>query len=130
METTTIAIADDQTDVRRGIREMLEAEPDLAVVGEAASGLEAIRLVGEVKPEVLVLDLALGDISGFKVATSVREKSPMTKVVIFSIHGGRVYILKARQVGARGYVPKRTPQELVRAVREVSAGRQYFPEMS
>jgi DNA-binding NarL/FixJ family response regulator len=130
METTTVAIADDQTNVRRGVRAMLEAEPDLTVVGEAGSGLETIRLVNELKPEVLVLDLALGDISGFEVATSIRDKSPATKVVIFSIHGNGSYILRAQQVGAQGYVRKKTPQDLAGAIRKVSAGGQHFPQMS
>jgi DNA-binding NarL/FixJ family response regulator len=129
-EMTTVAIADDQTNVRQGVRAMLEAEPDLTVVGEAESGLETIRLVNELKPEVLVLDLALGDISGFEVATSIRDKSPLTKVVIFSIHGNGSYILRAQQVGAKGYVRKKTPQDLAEAIRKVSAGGQHFPQMS
>jgi DNA-binding NarL/FixJ family response regulator len=125
---TTIAISDDQPGVRRGIRALLEAEPDLTIVGEAGSGLETIRLVNELRPEVLVLDLALGDISGFEVSARIRESSPATKVVIFSVHGDGNYLLRARQVGARGYVRKRTPQELVGAIREVSAGGEYFPD--
>jgi DNA-binding NarL/FixJ family response regulator len=124
----TVAISDDQPGVRGGIRALLEAEPDLTVVGEAGSGLETIRLVDELRPEVLVLDLSLGDISGFEVSTRIRENSPSTKVVIFSVHGDGNYVLRAQQVGAKGYVRKRTPQELVGAIRKVSAGGQYFPD--
>lgn len=125
---TTVAISDDQPGVRRGIRALLETEPDLTIVGEAGSGRETIRLVNELRPEVLVLDLALGDISGFEVSTRIRESSPATKVVIFSVHWNGNYVLRARKVGARGYVRKKTPQELVSAIREVSAGGQYFPD--
>jgi DNA-binding NarL/FixJ family response regulator len=126
---TTVAISDDQPGVRRGVRALLEAEPDLTIVGEADSGRETIRLVNELRPEVLVLDLSLGDISGFEVSTRVREESPETKVVIFSVHGDGNYLLRAQQVGARGYVRKRTPQELVGAIREVAAGGRYFPDL-
>jgi DNA-binding NarL/FixJ family response regulator len=125
---TTVAISDDQPGVRGGIRALLEAEPDLTIVGEAGSGRETIHLVNELRPEVLVLDLALGDISGFEVSTRIRESSPTTKVVIFSVHGDGNYLLRARQVGAMGYVRKRTPQNLVSAIREVAAGGQYFPD--
>jgi two-component system response regulator DegU len=124
---TTVAVVDDQTNVRLGVRAMLEAEPDLVVVGEAGSGLEAIRMVSEVRPEVLILDLALGDISGFEVTTCLREKCLATKVVIFSLHCHGNYALRAQQVGANGYVSKKTPHSLVKAIQEVSAGGQYFP---
>lgn len=127
MGITTVVIADDQANVRQGVRAMLEAEPDLIVVGEADTGLETLNMVGETKPEVLVLDLSLGDISGFEVAKHIREKSPATKVVVFSIHWNGKYILRAQEVGAKGYVPKKTPHELVRAIYEVSAGGEYFP---
>jgi len=127
---TTVAISDDQPSVRGGIRALLEAEPDLTIIGEAGSGLETIRLVDEVRPEVLVLDLALGDISGFEVSTRIRENSPSTKVVIFSVHWDGNYVLRAQQVGAKGYVPKKTPQDLVSAIREVAAGGQYFPDQA
>lgn len=123
----TVAIADDQTNVRRGVRTMLEAESDITIVGEAGGGLETLRLVGEMKPEVLVLDLLLGDINGFEVTSRLRDRSPTTRVVIFSVHWDGKYVQRAQQVGAKGYVPKKTPNELVRAIREVSAGREYFP---
>ncbi|MFW6102531.1 MAG: response regulator [Chloroflexota bacterium] len=127
MKGTTVAITDDQTSVRQGIQTMLEAETDLVVVGEASSGLETLRLVDEVRPEVLVLDLVLGDINGFEVTSRLREKWPETKVVIFSMHWDGKHVLRAQQVGASAYVPKKTPYELVKAIHEVSAGREYFP---
>jgi len=126
MNKTTVAIADDQTKVRQGIRAMLEAESDISVVGEAASGLQALTLVDETRPEVLVLDLVLGDISGFEVTKRIRQNSSPTRVIIFSIHWDGKYVLKAQEVGASGYVPKKRPHELAKAIHEVSAGGEYF----
>ncbi len=122
-----VAIVDDQTGIRQGVRMMLEAEPDLIVVGEACCGMEAIRMAGNIKPAVLVLDLSLGDINGFEVARYVNTNSPQTRIIIFSISGEDCYIRRARQVGAWAYVPKKQPNELVKAIHEVVAGRECYP---
>jgi two-component system response regulator DegU len=128
VKKTTVAIVDDQTKVRQAVRAMLEAEPYIVVVGEAGSALEGISLVDETRPEVLVLDLVLADSNGFAVTNRIRQKSPATKVIIFSIHWDGKYVLRARQVGASGYVPKQRPHELVKAIYEVSAGGEYFSD--
>lgn len=107
---------------------MLEAEPDISVVGEAANGLEALTLVDETRPQVLVLDLVLGDVSGFEVTSRINENSSPTKVIIFPIHWGGKYVLRAKEVGASGYVPKQRPHELVKAIYEVLAGGVYFSD--
>jgi DNA-binding NarL/FixJ family response regulator len=128
MEKTSVAIVDDQTRVRQAIRAMLESQPDISVVGEAASGLEALALVDEIRPQVLVLDLVLGDVSGFEVTSRINENSSPAKVIIFSIHWGRKYVLRAKEVGASGYVPKQRPHELVKAIYDVSTGGVYFSD--
>ncbi|RLC91989.1 MAG: hypothetical protein DRI39_09155 [Chloroflexi bacterium] len=124
---TTIVLAEDRATVRQIVRLLLEDQPDFTVVGEASNGNEAICLVNEVKPEVLVLDLMLGDMTGFEVTPRVKEGSPQTKVVIFSIYGNNSYVLRAQRAGADGYVRKKTPDKLATAIREVAAGGQYFP---
>ena len=123
----TLLIADDHTNVRRSIRALLEDEPDLTVVGEAGSGMEAIRLVDMLHPNILLLDMILGDITGIEVTRRVKNESPKTDVVIFSMYGNQSYVLGSRQAGAKGYLLKKSPpDELLKAIRVVSAGGQYF----
>ena len=127
MKKTTVAIADDHAIVRTNVRALIEDEPDLVVVGEASSGLEAIRLVDKLRPDVLVLDMILGDITGIEVTCHVKKEVPKTSVIIYSMYGQEDYILGARQAGAKSYVLKKSPaSELLRAIRVVSAGGQYF----
>lgn len=124
---TTIFLADDHAIVRRGLRTLLENEPGFSVVGETGGGLETIRMVGELKPDVLVLDIMMDDVSGIEVARQVTKNSPRTAIVILSMYSSKGYILEALQAGARGYVVKKSATtELVQAVREVVAGRRYL----
>lgn len=106
---------------------MLENEPGFSVVGETGGGLETIRMVGELKPDVLVLDIMMDDVSGIEVARQVTKNSPRTAIVILSMYSSKRYILEALQAGARGYVVKKSATtELVQAVREVVVGRRYL----
>jgi len=124
---TTLIIAEDHINVRRSIRALLEDESDLTVVGEAGSGMEAIRLVDMLHPDILLLDMILGDINGIEVTRRVRNESSRTDVIIFSMYGDQSYVLGSRQAGAKGYLLKKSPpNELLKAIRAVSAGGQYF----
>jgi len=106
---------------------MLENEPGFSVVGETGGGLETIRMVSELKPDVLVLDIMMDDVSGIEVARQVTKNSPRTAIVILSMYSSKGYILEALQAGARGYVVKKSATtELVQAVREVVVGRRYL----
>lgn len=106
---------------------MLENEPGFSVVGETGGGLETIRMVGELHPDVLVLDIMMDDVSGIEVARQVTKNSPRTAIVILSMYSSKRYILEALQAGARGYVVKKSATtELVQAVREVVVGRRYL----
>jgi DNA-binding NarL/FixJ family response regulator len=106
---------------------MLENEPGFSVVGETGGGLETIRMVGELNPDVLVLDIMMDDVSGIEVARQVTKNSPRTAIVILSMYSSKGYILEALQAGARGYVVKKSATtELVQAVREVVVGRRYL----
>jgi two-component system response regulator NreC len=106
---------------------MLENEPGFSVVGETGGGLETIRMVSELKPDVLVLDIMMDDVSGIEVARQVTKNSPRTAIVILSMYSSKGYILEALHAGARGYVVKKSATtELVQAVREVVVGRRYL----
>ena len=124
---TTIVLVDDHHVVRQGLRALLEAEPEFRVIGEAADGLEAARLVEELQPNVLVLDLMMGGMNGLEVTRQVSKRSPRTAVVILSMYGNEGYVVEALRAGAKAYVLKEsTSGELVRAVHEAVAGHRYL----
>jgi DNA-binding NarL/FixJ family response regulator len=113
--------------VRQGIRELLEAEHDFEVVGEAPDGLQTLDLVRRLAPEVLVVDLLMPALSGLDVIKEVRRLSPATRVVVLSMFGDRAHVLKALAQGATAYVLKEAgATELVQAIREAKAGRRFL----
>jgi DNA-binding NarL/FixJ family response regulator len=123
----SIILADDHPVVLRGIQALLEGERDFSVLGVAADGLETIRLTERLKPNVLVLDLMMPGLSGLEALRILRESSPRTRVVIFSMYGSTAFVAQALQNGATGYVLKGGSEEnLVRAVREASGGRRFL----
>lgn len=122
-----ILLADDHPFVRAGLRALLEAQPDFRLVGEASDGLEAVRLVQRLKPDVLVLDLVMPGLNGLEVARQVRRLSPHTRVIILSMYANEAYVMEALRNGAVGYVVKDSdPMDLLQAVHEVTAGRRYL----
>jgi two-component system response regulator NreC len=126
---TTILLADDHTVVRQGLRALLEEEPDFDVIGETGSGLEAIRLAGELRPEVLVLDIMMDDISGIEAARQIIETCPKTAIVMLSMYGDKRHVLEALQAGAKAYLVKKSADsELVKAIHQVIVGRRYLGE--
>lgn len=127
MTGMTIVLADDHPIVRQGLRTVLEAEPDLTIIGEAADGLETVELAARLRPQVLILDLMLPGLSGLEVTRQVHQRSPQTRVVILSMHANEAYVLEALRNGASAYVLKEAgAAELLQAVREVTAGRRYL----
>jgi two-component system response regulator NreC len=122
-----VVIADDHAVVREGIRAVLAATPDLEVVGEAASGTEALDAARTIEPDVLVLDLTMPGMTGLEVAATLRSERRDTAVLILSMHDHPEYVLEAVRSGARGYVLKDAqPDELRAAVRAVHEGREAF----
>lgn len=122
----SIVLADDHDVVRRGLQFILEMEPDLEIVGEAADGLEAVRLVEQLRPDVLVVDVVMPGLSGIEVCRRVGYLSPRTNVVMVSMYVGEAYVVEAFRAGAKAYVLKTsTQEELVPAVRAAAIGRHY-----
>jgi two-component system response regulator NreC len=122
-----IVLADDHNIVRKGLQALLSAEADFKVVGEAGNGLESIELVEKLKPDILVLDLMMGGINGLEVIRRLAKKQIEIGIVVLSMHSDESYVLEALRSGARAYILKdNTMEELVFAIREVSAGRRYL----
>src|SRR5690348_7886246 len=120
----TLFLADDHQIVRQGLGALLKTVPDFRLVGEAADGVQTLRLVERLQPEVLVLDLQLPRLDGLEVTRQVARRSPRTRVIILSMHSDEAYVVEALRAGAAGYVLKeRGAEELVQAIRDVAAGR-------
>jgi DNA-binding NarL/FixJ family response regulator len=127
---TTIALADDHSIVRLGLRSLLEQEKDFKVVGEAFDGIETVRMVKRVSPHVLILDLMMPGMNGMYVTSEVKQSSPQTKIIILSMHAGEQYVQELFSRGADGYVVKDTmADEIVMAVRAVMEGRRYVGDL-
>ncbi len=127
MKKVNIVLADDHHIVRQGVKALLEAEADFTVVGEAANGEEAVKLVERLKPDVLVADLIMGGLNGLEVTKIVSKRFPSTNVIVLSMYGNEAYVLEALDSGAKGYVLKdSTSEEFVRAIRAAIAGRRHL----
>jgi two-component system response regulator NreC len=121
-----VLLADDHSIVRRGLRSLLE-DAGISVVGEAADGLEAIKLCEEHRPDVLILDVAMPKLNGIEVAARAQKLSNRPGVIMLSMHADESYIIRALAAGARGYLLKSaTDEDLLPAVRAVAAGKPFF----
>lgn len=128
MNPITVLLADDHDVVRKGMKMLLEDEEDVKVVGEASDGLDAIEKVGILLPNVVILDLTMPKMNGIEAAKAISTEYPAVKILIFSMHNNREYIINSVENGASGYLLKDTgKEELMRAIKVVSEGRKYFP---
>jgi DNA-binding NarL/FixJ family response regulator len=122
-----VLVADDHMIVRTGIRHVLESEPGFEVVGEAANGKEALSLTEKLRPDVVVLDISMPDISGLELAARLRRGGGGARVLILSMHNNSEYVLESVRAGADGYLLKDTAAtELRTAIRAVCQGESYF----
>ena len=122
-----IVLADDQTLVRQAFRGLLEDEPGIDVIGEAGDGLEAVKIVQELKPDILITDLKMPGLDGIEVTRRIKELLPEINVVVLSMFGDKAYVNAALKAGACGYVLKKYGVEgLVEAIHCVYKGERYL----
>jgi len=127
MTVRRILLVDDHALVRAGIRALLESLPRLEVVGETGDGLEAVRLVREIEPDAILLDITLPGLNGLEVAARVARLGVGTRVLVLSMHASPEYAARAFAAGAAGYLIKDSAfDELAAALEAIGAGRRYL----
>ena len=122
-----IVLADDHPIVLDGLRNLIRAEPDLQLVGEAASGLSALKIIREQRPDVAVLDISMPELNGILLSRRLNGEMPGLRLLVLTLHEDRAYLNQALEAGVRGYVLKRSAVEnLVQAIRAVMVGGLYI----
>ncbi|MCA9868031.1 MAG: response regulator transcription factor [Anaerolineae bacterium] len=118
-----LLLADDHAVVRSGLRLLLESQPDMAIIGEAETGEEAVRRTAELRPDVVLMDIEMPGINGIEATRRIKGQSPATAVLALTMYEDDQYFFEMLRAGAAGYVPKRAaPDELASAIRAVSRG--------
>jgi len=124
-----VLVADDHAIIREGLRVMLGNQPDMEVVGSAANGREAVRLVDEHEPDVVVIDISMPELNGIEAISQMLPRHPHIKVIVLSIHETKPYVYRTLKAGAKGYLLKETAGlEVVEAVRAVYRGERYLSQ--
>src|SRR5579884_2423790 len=127
MKRIRILLADDHAVVRQGFKMILGAQPDMEIVGEAGNGRQAIELADQLKPDVIVMDVAMPELNGIEATRRIGESAPHARVLALSMHKDSVYVREVLRAGARGYLLKDSVAgDLVSAVRSVARGEGYL----
>jgi len=128
----TVLLAEDHMIVREGLRKLLEVESDIEVVGEATNGRQAVTMIRKLRPDVVIMDIAMPLLNGLEATEQVRKTMPDTKVLILSAHSDDAYVERVMALGAVGYLIKQTSANfLSEAIREVQKGNTFFsPEIA
>ncbi len=127
MNKVRIALADDHKLFRMGLRQLIERHPEVSIIGEAATGLEAISIAKEHIPDVVLMDISMPELNGIEAARRLHEELPEVRVVIVSMHSDRRYVLEALRAGVRGYLLKdSSPEEIFRAIQKVMSNQFYL----
>ena len=127
MKRITIVLVEDHTVVREGLRVLIEAFGDIEIVGEAKTGREAVRMVSDLRPDVVVMDIAMPLLNGLQATRQILKAFPKAKVLILSAHGDPEYVEAVVKVGAMGYLLKQSSSQVVAsAIRELQKGKMFF----
>ncbi|MBX3001032.1 MAG: response regulator transcription factor [Caldilineaceae bacterium] len=127
MSKIRLLLVDDHEIVRAGLRMLFLAEPDMTIVGEASSGQEALRLVSELKPDVVLMDVAMPGMTGIEATRRIKEAYPDVAILALTMYEEEQYFFEMLHAGASGYIPKRAaPDDLVSAIRVVSTGNVFL----
>ena len=122
-----ILLADDHAVVRQGFKLILSQQPDMEVIGEAGNGREAVRMTAELRPDLVIMDIAMPDINGVEATRQLSQNFPESSVLILSMHKDPVYVRESLRAGARGYLLKESiDQDFLTAVRAVAAGEGFL----
>jgi DNA-binding NarL/FixJ family response regulator len=122
-----IFLADDHAIIREGLKSLIEAQPDMIVVGETDNGRTAWREVKALHPDVVVMDISMPELNGAKATELLKRDCPEAKVLALTVHNDQGYLHQLLKAGASGYMLKRAaPHELIRAIRAVAAGETYL----
>jgi RNA polymerase sigma factor (sigma-70 family) len=127
-----VLLADDHGVVRKGLRFLLERQPDMEIVGEAADGREAVRLAEAANPDIVIMDIAMPLLNGIEATAQIVKRNPAIAVIILSVHSDEDYLLSSLNAGAKGYLLKDSAEvDLVRAIQAVRKGTPFFsPEIA
>ena len=129
MKRITVLLAEDHRIVREGFRSLLKHERDIEVVGEAADGRQAVQLTRKLRPEVVVMDIAMPRLNGVEAARQIRKAFPDTRVLFLSAHSDDAYVEQVAVLGATGFLLKQTSSEnLAMAIREVQKGNSFYSD--
>jgi two-component system, NarL family, response regulator NreC len=127
MNPVRILLADDHTVMRSGLRLLLERQPHLQVIGEAADGRQAVALSESGNPDVVVMDIAMPNLNGIEATRQIVSRSPRTAIAILSMHSDESYVIRALKAGARAYLLKDSAEaDLLAAVRALTEGKSFF----
>ncbi len=127
--TIRLVIADDHLVAREGIVYLLSGQPGIEVVGEANNGREAIRMIDELSPDILICDISMPDFNGIELLKKLGEKEVDVKILILSMHKDSEYIMKSFEYGALGYLPKNADEnELIKAIETIHQGERYLTQ--
>jgi DNA-binding NarL/FixJ family response regulator len=127
MTNTTVLLVDDHTIVRQGLKALLSSEKNITIVGEAQTGREAVELASQLRPSVVIMDLAMPRLNGAEATRQILKTLPSAKIIVLSTYGDDEHVQQALTAGAAAYLLKQTAAEdVVDAIREVSKGNAYF----